>query len=235
LANKGEPKTPDDLPKFDALKRYSQTTNHVMSWQLKSLTGEQVTLDLPARAILNDPDTLCHAAMAGLGIAQVPLTHAYSYLQKGELVRVLPEWYAERGVISLYFAAKKLLPAKTRVFVDFIVDKFRTEQLSDKWNVSKLVKKSNWNNWGKAQHKTQTSLLRLQYQILQLLAIAGIKRVTGAIWALFFYPFVVAVVGIKVAVTLHHLVGGVVSESSCALIDNVFLAVTIQFAECSRH
>ncbi|NCP65522.1 MAG: LysR family transcriptional regulator [Paraglaciecola sp.] len=143
LANKGEPKTPDDLPKFDALKRYSQTTNHVMSWQLKSLTGEQVTLDLPARAILNDPDTLCHAAMAGLGIAQVPLTHAYSYLQKGELVRVLPEWYAERGVISLYFAAKKLLPAKTRVFVDFIVDKFRTEQLSDKWNVSKLVKKSN--------------------------------------------------------------------------------------------
>jgi DNA-binding transcriptional LysR family regulator len=137
LAEKDHPKTPEDLQKLDVLKRYSQTTNHVMSWHLQSLGGEQVSLDLPARAILNDPDALCHAAIAGLGIALVPMPHAFAYLESGKLIRILPDWYTERGSISLYFAAKKLLPTKTRVFVDFIVDKFRSNQLSDKWNVLK--------------------------------------------------------------------------------------------------
>jgi DNA-binding transcriptional LysR family regulator len=139
LADRGYPQDPDDLQKFAVLKRYSQTTNNVMSWQLKSLSGEQVTLDLPATAILNDPDILCHAAIAGLGVSLVPMTHAFSYLESGKLVRVLPEWYVERGVISLYFAAKKLLPAKTRVFIDFIIDKFRTNQMYEKCDVVKRV------------------------------------------------------------------------------------------------
>jgi hypothetical protein len=47
---------------------------------------------------------------------------------------VLPDWYTEHTVISLYFSAKKLMPAKTRVFVDFIVEKFKTQQLSKKWS-----------------------------------------------------------------------------------------------------
>lgn len=137
LAQKGTPKTPADLQQFDALKRYSETTNHVMNWHLKSTTGEQASIELNARAILNDPEALCHAAMAGLGIAQVPMAHAFKELQNGKLIRVLPDWYTDRGVISLYFAAKKHLPTKTRVFVDFIVDKFRTQQLSDKWSATK--------------------------------------------------------------------------------------------------
>jgi hypothetical protein len=34
----------------------------------------------------------------------------------------------------LYFAAKKLMPAKTRVFVDFIVEKFRDQRYAEKWS-----------------------------------------------------------------------------------------------------
>ena len=137
IAQKGMPKTPSDLHKFDALKRYSEVTNHVMNWHLKSVSGEQVSIDLPAKAILNDPEALCHAAIAGLGIAQVPMPHAYSHLERGQLIRVLPQWHTDRGVISLYFAAKKHLPTKTRVFVDFIVDKFREQQLANKWDATK--------------------------------------------------------------------------------------------------
>jgi len=134
LANKFIPKTPADLDQFDALIRYSQTTNRITPWHLKSLAGEQVTIELPPRATLNDPEALCNAAIAGLGIAHVPMPHVLKHLESGALVRVLPDWYTEIGVISLYFAAKKLMPAKTRVFVDFIVDKFRSQQLSEKWS-----------------------------------------------------------------------------------------------------
>jgi DNA-binding transcriptional LysR family regulator len=62
------------------------------------------------------------------------MPHALKYLESGSLVRVLPDWYTEHTVISLYFSAKKLMPAKTRVFVDFIVEKFKTQQLSKKWS-----------------------------------------------------------------------------------------------------
>ena len=134
LASKFTPKTPNDLKQLDALIRYSQTTNGITPWHLKTLAGEQATIELPPRATLNDPEVLCNAAIAGLGVAHVPIPHAIRHLQSGALIRVLPDWYTELGVISLYFAAKKLMPTKTRVFVDFIVDKFRTEQLSNKWS-----------------------------------------------------------------------------------------------------
>lgn len=134
LASKFIPKTPTDLQQLDALIRYSQTTNRTTPWHLKTLAGDQVTIELSPRATLNDPEMLCNAAMAGLGIAHVPMPHALRHLQSGALIRVLPEWYTEAGVISLYFAAKKLMPAKTRVFVDFIVDKFRVERYAEKWS-----------------------------------------------------------------------------------------------------
>lgn len=134
LASKFIPKTPTDLQQLDALIRYSQTTNRTTPWHLKTLAGDQVTIELSPRATLNDPEMLCNAAIAGLGIAHVPMPHALRHLQSGALIRVLPEWYTEAGVISLYFAAKKLMPAKTRVFVDFIVDKFRVEHYAEKWS-----------------------------------------------------------------------------------------------------
>ena len=134
LANKFIPQTPADLHKLDALLRYSQTTNQVTPWGLKTLAGEQLTIEPPVCATFNDPEALCHAAMASLGVAHVPMPHALQHLESGRLVRVLPDWYTEHGVISLYFSAKKLMPAKTRVFVDFIVDKFRVQQLSKKWS-----------------------------------------------------------------------------------------------------
>jgi DNA-binding transcriptional LysR family regulator len=134
LANKFIPKTPADLYKLDALLRHSQTTNQITPWNLKTLSGEQVTIEPAARATLSDPEALCYAAMEGLGVAHVPMPHALQHLESKRLVRVLPGWYTEHTVISLYFSAKKLMPAKTRVFIDFIVDKFRAEQLSKKWS-----------------------------------------------------------------------------------------------------
>jgi len=128
------PTHPDELCRLHALLRYSQTTHRVTPWQMRTAGGDQVTLELTPRATLNDPEALCHAAMAGLGVAQVPIPHALQHIESGRLVRVLPEWYVETGVISLYFAAKKLMPAKTRVFVDFIVDRFQSQRLSQRWS-----------------------------------------------------------------------------------------------------
>ena len=44
------------------------------------------------------------------------------------LQRVLPDWYVDDGNISIYYAEHKLLPGKTRAFVDFIIEQFAEQQ-----------------------------------------------------------------------------------------------------------
>ena len=67
LASKFTPQTPADLSQLDALIRYSQTTSRTTPWHLKTVAGDQVTIELPPRATLNDPEMLCNAAIEGLG------------------------------------------------------------------------------------------------------------------------------------------------------------------------
>lgn len=59
------------------------------------------------------------------GVEQ-PLPFAVAPIASGELVRLLPGWYSDAGPLSLYDPSRRLLPAKTRVFVDFVVERFRS-------------------------------------------------------------------------------------------------------------
>ena len=63
-----------------------------------------------------------------LGLALLAVPDVLSHLQSGALQRVLPDWYVDAGPISLYFASQKLLPAKTRAFVDHLVEHSRDWQ-----------------------------------------------------------------------------------------------------------
>ncbi len=41
--------------------------------------------------------------------------------------------YADLGTISLYYANRILLPAKTRAFVDFVVEAFKRDRLAGRF------------------------------------------------------------------------------------------------------
>ena len=62
----------------------------------------------------------------GLGVALLPMPFAFAAIHAGDLVRVLPGWYWDAGPVSLYYPSRRLLPAKTRVFVDFVLERFRS-------------------------------------------------------------------------------------------------------------
>ena len=81
-----------------------------------------------------DPEAACVAALMGLGVTLVSMPHAVPYLDSGRLVRVLPDWYVDAGNTALYYAAQKLLPAKTRVFVDYTIEHFRSQGLEHKFS-----------------------------------------------------------------------------------------------------
>ena len=114
----------------------SAQTGRIRSWTLRNRAGEQATVDLRPRVILSDPEAICRCAIMGLGIALIATPHVLPHLKSRALVRLLPEWHADIGPISLYFAGQKLLPAKTRAFVDFIVDSFKRQGLAAKFSAS---------------------------------------------------------------------------------------------------
>ena len=119
---------PDDLRHHDGILIRSPQTGRVRSWQLTSRQQQHRPLNLKVRMTLSDSEAACATATQGLGIALVSMPFALGYLQAGTLQRVLPDWYVDDGNISIYYAEHKLLPGKTRVFVDFIIEQFAQQQ-----------------------------------------------------------------------------------------------------------
>lgn len=97
---------------------------------------EHRPLVLNAGMTMSDSEAACCASAQGLGIALVSMPMAVPFLDSGALVRVLPDWYVDDGNISIYYAEHKLLPGKTKAFVDFIIEQFAEQQLSRRFNAA---------------------------------------------------------------------------------------------------
>ena len=134
----GKPRlaSPADLAQLDGIYTRSPQTGRIRPLPLRKhgkhgdRGHQQAPANMRVRMTMTDPEAACESAQQGLGIAFVSLPNALPYLQSGALKRVLPDWYADGGTLSIYFAAQKLLPAKTRAFVDHVVEHFRAHRLA---------------------------------------------------------------------------------------------------------
>lgn len=125
---------PSDLAKHAGILLRSPQTGRVRPWTLRNHSNAEAAIELPVRITMTDPDAACRTAQMGLGVALVSLPHALPYLDQGSLVRVLPNWYVDAGHIAVYFSAHKLLPAKTRAFVDCLVEHFKSQNLAERFS-----------------------------------------------------------------------------------------------------
>ncbi|MCP2022517.1 UNVERIFIED_ORG: DNA-binding transcriptional LysR family regulator [Pseudomonas reinekei] len=125
---------PDDLKHHDGILIRSPQTGRVRSWQLTHRNQQHSPLTLKARMTMSDSEAACVAAAQGLGIALVSMPFASGYLETGKLQRVLPDWYIDDGYTSIYYAEHKLLPGKTRAFVDFIIEQFAERGLGQRFS-----------------------------------------------------------------------------------------------------
>ena len=125
---------PDDLKQHEGILIRSPQTGRVRSWQLTHRDQQHSPLTLRARMTMSDSEAACATAMQGLGIALVSMPFAVAYLQAGTLQRVLPDWFVDDGNISIYYAEHKLLPGKTRAFVDFVIEQFAEQGLGRRFS-----------------------------------------------------------------------------------------------------
>jgi len=126
--------TPEDLHSCDGILIRSPQTGRIRSWPLSNQAQQQRPLSLKVRMTMSDSEAACAAAEQGLGVALVSMPFALPYLSKGTLQRVLPDWYVDDGNISIYYSEHKLLPGKTRAFVDFIIEQFAEQGLAQRFS-----------------------------------------------------------------------------------------------------
>ena len=126
MAGRTVPRAPVDLAAFDCIMRRSTPTGRVRPWTLTSRRGVEETVQCQARIILSDPEAVAQAARQGLGVALLPMPFAFAAIRSGELVRLLPDWHSNAGPLSVYYPSKRMLASKTRVFVDFLLERFRS-------------------------------------------------------------------------------------------------------------
>jgi hypothetical protein len=69
--------------------------------------------------VTTDMLALREAAMAGVGVVQLPLLMVRDQLASGELEVVLDEWQPRREVIHAVFASRRGLLPSVRALVDF--------------------------------------------------------------------------------------------------------------------
>ena len=126
LPGRQAPRHPADLAQWDGIARRAIRTGRVPVTTLRNKAGDAAAAVFRPRIVFDDPEAMCQAALMGLGLAVLPMPFAQPWLARGDLVRVLPGWWADAGPTMLYYPSKKLLPARTRVFVDFVVEQFST-------------------------------------------------------------------------------------------------------------
>src|SRR5882724_6464951 len=127
------PADPSGLLAFDGIVMRSSSTRRVRERPMRNAAGEEMAVPLTATIAFDDPEAMCQAAVLGLGVTQIVMAHALRHLKSGALVRLVPQWYADAGPISIYYASRALMPAKTRRFVDFIVEAFRRQRLAERF------------------------------------------------------------------------------------------------------
>jgi DNA-binding transcriptional LysR family regulator len=122
LARRGVPSEPEALMEHDAL-RLLLRSGEPMPWVLSR--GEQRWEGIPpGRATANSPELLIRLARLGAGITIVSDHFAEPYVRTGEFVPVLPDWSLPPVAAWAVFPGRRLMPARTRVFLDALQAEF---------------------------------------------------------------------------------------------------------------
>lgn len=118
LERYGMPKEPKDLAGMPCI--VDTNGRWLSNWPFRGADGEMLSVAVSGPMEVNSPQVSRAAALAGLGVAPLPDFVAAEDIAAGRLVSVLEEWVPRGGGIFAVYPHRRYLPAKIRVFVDFL-------------------------------------------------------------------------------------------------------------------
>jgi DNA-binding transcriptional LysR family regulator len=128
IAKYGKPTRPQDLAGLPCI--IDTNGRWLSNWPFAGGAGETVSVSVSGPIEVNSPIAARAAALAGLGFAILPDFIAAAEIESGRLVRVLDKFLPDgRGIFAVY-PHRRYLPAKVRVFVDYLVQWFKAREKS---------------------------------------------------------------------------------------------------------
>src|SRR5512132_113051 len=122
------PHTPDDLTRHNCLT----TTDLKMIWEYKGPDGKRGTVRVSGHYACDNWEVLREWALAGLGVALKSTWDVRLQLEDGALVPLLPGYdFGTDVAIYAVYPHRRYLPAKTRVFIDYLAESFGPEPYWD--------------------------------------------------------------------------------------------------------
>ncbi len=115
----GCPETPQALMQHSGLKLGWKPASG--QWQLRSTQGVDAVVPFQPRLCSDDIETLKIAAIQGLGIVALPAYLCRPELERGELVRLLPEWTAGDAEVSLLMPSRRGVMPAVSALADYLV------------------------------------------------------------------------------------------------------------------
>ncbi len=129
LKQHGAPQLPDDLRNHECISLHSLDLTD-RRWVLQ--IGDSLrSITVHSRLNADDSDVLIRWALAGRGIVMRPLFEVIDYLRSGELVEVLGAFRPLPESLTLVYPERSLLPARTRLLMDFLVKNLKQKLAAD--------------------------------------------------------------------------------------------------------
>jgi DNA-binding transcriptional LysR family regulator len=100
-------------------------------WRLIGPEQREKAVHLTPRLTCGELFVLRAAAVAGLGVALIPDHFCQEELHDGRLVRLLPDWYKQPGLVHLVFTTKRGLTPAVRALIDHLVIGFKEDDALD--------------------------------------------------------------------------------------------------------
>ena len=127
VARHGLPDSVDDIAGHRCVN-FRLASGRVYEWEFK-VGGQLRKVAPPAMLTFNDADLVLQAVLDGHGIAQMAGYQVCDHLRAGTLVACLPQYAPDDRGHYLCFLSRQHLPARMRVFIDYMTERIRALDL----------------------------------------------------------------------------------------------------------
>lgn len=122
LERHGPVQGPADLPLLPSVALGVPQGEH--AWHLLGPDGAVADVPHAPRLVTRGMAALREAALAGVGVAQLPAMVVRDALQDGRLLRVAPDWAPPKQIVHAVFPSRRGLLPSVRLFLDHLAGSF---------------------------------------------------------------------------------------------------------------
>jgi DNA-binding transcriptional LysR family regulator len=110
------PRTPQDLTAHSCINLRLATHGGLYAWEFTK-DGDSFQVPVSGQFIGNTTSQMLEGALAGIGIAYLPATLTLDYIEQGQLVPVLEEWWSFPG-FHLYYPSRRQMSRAFSIMVN---------------------------------------------------------------------------------------------------------------------